>query len=642
MAAIALISKDLREHRLAALFLTLGSLMTLLLLLAQNSAAAYSMSAFEIVRFALLSFLPLVALIVANRLIVREYLSGTRLFVEALPVGTFFPLFLKYILGFTYLALLSIGMVLLAAQQSGIADDVTKGYLLLITGKTLSMACLYWSLVFCFSLCGYLRIAFYLLTAGIVILIAYFPGLDSDLFPPFALMDDQLFVFERDLIPWRAIVGTGLISLVFTVAGFLLARLGEGAVVERLAKPMARRDFVALGVLAAAGLALWSTLADRDQREAVEFSSDYVIRLNDPAVSVLYLEEQYKSSSQVVADRLHASMTSLQASLGLATIPTVQLALAPDHTVHEFDYSTADGVFVTANWLEHDSYDAAILDTVIMHGVMSAQTDGRAMFEPYHWVLDGYTRWWVEQGMQTISDKHKTELLARALWVLDVEPSAEQLVDRWQLTADRFSYPGAEALAWSAMVFLEETQKRDAVLGLAHEFLITPIGNNILGTFSDRQQSVESRLEKVLNMPVQAFYSQWLSWLESFRGDAAIKQLMSSIPALEGEVLSMTDDAGSHRLEATYRVSSSTYNLATDIETLRGECVMKHDYISAFDYEIEVSDDNADTQRCQLEGVTHVISSVYSPGDRVYVGLDYEGGDFHQPLRLHAKRVTIQ
>ena len=154
MAVYTLLAKDVREHRGAALLLAAGCLVVVMLLLAQNSVAAYSMSAFEIVRFSLIGFLPLIALIVGNRLIVNEYLSGTRLFVEALPIGTFMPLVLKYLLGFSYIVLIATVMVLLASQQAGIADDVTPDYVLLILAKTWVMVSLYWSVVFCFSLCA--------------------------------------------------------------------------------------------------------------------------------------------------------------------------------------------------------------------------------------------------------------------------------------------------------------------------------------------------------------------------------------------------------------------------------------------------------------------------------------------------------
>ncbi|MGQ7842908.1 ABC transporter permease [Granulosicoccus sp. 3-233] len=641
MVVSSLLGKDIREHRLAAVFLTAGTLAMTLLMLAWNRQAPYSMSPFEIVRIALLSFLPLIALITGNRLIVREYLSGTRQFVEALPMGRNLPLLLKYLTGLAYLSVLAVLMVVLAAQQAGVTDDLTTDYLVLILIKTLVMTTLYWSVVFCFSLCGHLRIALYLVSAALVALVAWYPGIDPDRFAPFALMDDQLFVFERDLIPWQAMRGTLLYAGVFTLAGFALSRIGEGSLVERLAKPMTRRDYVALGVLAASGLTVWSTLLEQQTRPPVAFSSDYVVRVQDPAVSVLYLEDQYQPAAQAMAERISDSMTKLQASLGLMALPDVKLVLDPEREPHEIDYATADGVFITANWLPHDSYDDAILDTVILHGVMSAQTSGRAMFEPYHWVLDGFTRWWVEQGVSELRAEHRSELLARALWVLDIEPQAHRLIERWQLTADRFAYPGAESLAWSAMDFLEETRGRETVLALASEFLVAPVTDNLFGTLQDRRIDAQQRVESALDMSLASFYQQWMDWIHEQAEDPAVQSMLASIPALQGRLLSRTTQEGVQELEAWYEPRETSLGLLQDIDSAEGECILKHDYVGPFDTEIEVSDDYEDVAPCRTGEAVHVLNSLYSPGDRVYIALDYDGPVFHQPLRLHAERMSI-
>lgn len=641
MAVASLLGKDIREHWLAALALAVGTLAMTLMMLAWNRQAPYSMSSFEIVRFALLSFLPMMALITGNRLIVRDYLSGTRQFVEALPIGRNLPLILKFLLGLIYLSLLACVMVLMAAQQAGIADDVTPAYLSLILAKTLIMTLLYWSIVFCFSLCGHLRVALYLLLGALVALVAWYPGIDAERLAPFALMDDQLFVFERDLIPWQAMWGTVLIALLFTLAGLVLTRIGEGALVERLARPMTRRDHVALGVLAASGLTVWSTLIEQQERPPVAFSSEHVVRLQDPALSVLYLDEQYKTPAQDLAARLSDSMTRLQASLGLLNLPDVRLVLDAGREAHDIDYATVDGVFITANWLEHDSYDDAILDTVILHGVMSAQTSGRAMFEPYHWVLDGFTRWWVEQGSTELSAAHESELLARALWVLDVDPQAHRLIDRWQLTADRFAYPGAESLAWSAMHFIEQTRGREAVLSLARSFLVSPVGDNVLGSLRDRRISARQRVEAALDQSLGSFYTDWLAWLQTQSLRDTVQDRLAGIPALKGRLESQQTEGGALQIVAWYERRESALALQQDMAAISGECIMKHDYIGPFDSEIEVRDDDADEVRCQTITPAHVLNSFYAPGDRVYIALDYDGEPFHQPLRLHAERMSI-
>ena len=490
-------------------------------------------------------------------------------------------------------------------------------------------------------MCGYLRIALYLVTAAIIGILAYYPGLDATAFAPMALMDSQLFVYERDSVPWGQMGFTLLLSLVFTAAGFILTRLGEGSVVERLAKPMTRRDYVALGVLIASGLTLASTLMEQNQRDPIDFSSASVIRLDDPDVIVLYISDQYKAPADALAQRMQTSLEQLQATLALPGLPTVRLALLPSRDKHDIDYATSDGVFVSANWLEHDSYDNAILDSVIMHGVLSAQTNGRGVFEPYHWMLDGFTRWWVEQGNGDLDPDHRNELVARALLALSRDSQAGQLIGRWQLTADRFSYPTAEALAWAAMTWLEEQRGREAVIALATSFLTQPMGTTAFASLQDRLDSMRTRVEGIIDMPLEEFEAGWQQWLFDQRGEPAIERLIDSVPALSGTVETMTDSDGIRSLTASYQFLEQDVNTEQDLDRFDGVCIMKHDYIGPFDSEFDVTDEYEDITQCNVDGVAHVIGSTYASGDRVFVALDYEGGLFHQPVRLHAQRVYI-
>ena len=642
MAAIALLAKDVREHWLPVVFLTLGCLAVFLLLLVQNKQAAYSMSTLEIVRYALLYLMPIVALIIGNRLIVGEYLSGTRLFVEALPLGQNLPLVLKYLLGYALLSGLTLALIFLAAKSASVADEITLDYLVLISSKSLVMLWLYWSIVFCFSLCGYLRVMLYLVLLLIVGALLFFPGIDADRIPPFALIDQQLFVFERDVIPWFAIIGTSLLAIVFSAAGFILTRIGEGSVLERLSKPMTRRDFVAVSVLLIAGFSVWSTVVENTEVAPIQFSSDSVVRNNDPEVSILYLSEIHRQSADKMLQRLSNSLVALQASLGLQSLPSIKIALTPDREKHDMEYMTSAGVFISSNWLEHDSYDDAILDSVIMHGVLSAQTNGRAMLEPYHWVLDGFTRWWVEQGNVELDLQHQAELYARALWVLDTDPDAQQLVSRWQITADKFSYPSAEALAWSAMNYIELTYGRDTVFALASEFLSKPVGNTLLATLRDRSPSAQARMEKILLKGMDEFLLEWVGWLSAQKNDPMVLSYLRQIPALAGQVSSELDENGVHRLSASYTPRDSNLELNTDLSAMSGQCTLKHDYIGPFDMEFELSDDYEDTSFCQVLLPAHSVESFYSPGDRAIVALEYESELFHQPLRIHSERLDIQ
>lgn len=642
MATFSLLAKDLREHGVAALALLFGSFLTTLVALLQNQTAAYSMSPFEVVRFALLTLFPLVAIILGNRLFVREYLSGTRLFVEALPVGLLLPLVLKYLLGLTYLLLLMVVVVGSSALVAGVADDVTLHYAGLMFAKSAAIVVLFWSISFCFSLCGFLRVAMYMTLAATVLMLINTPGIDTSRVPPMDLLDRDLFVYERDIVPVRAMVGTMIISVFFTVAGFLIARLGEGSVAARLAKPMSRRDYVVLGVLVMAGVGIWSALQQRLERETFEFTNSSVIRIDEPRISVSYLLPEYEASGQAVASRLEKTLLGMQAALGLSRLASVRVSLFPDKDKHDIEYATIDGAFFGGNWLEHDSYDDMIMDSVILHGLLSSTTGGRAVFEPYHWILDGFTRWWVEQGQGPINPAHREELLARALYALGRDSRVADLVFRWQLTADNFAYPTAEALAWSAMAYLEELKGPEVVTALSRQFLIKRVPATSTASFRDRQLSSAARFAAVTGLDWNDFIEQWQQWLIAEGEKPGIAKRLALIPPFSGRI-TPNSDGGVHSLDGYYEmipgVDAARWDNVDSANSI-GSCAMKHSLLGPFDDEFDVTKDDADLQECALDAV-HRLYSYYAPGDRVFVALDFISEHFHQPIRLHAERVTV-
>jgi len=652
-AVASLIGKDVREHGLTALVLAAATVIVVLVALGQNRAAAFSMSPFEVVRFALLTYVPLVSLIVGNRLVVREYLAGTRLFVEALPVGGTWPLVLKYLLGAGYLTVLVAVLVLLAARAAGLADDATPAYVLSLGGKALVVALLYWSVVFCFSLCGHLRVILYLATIGLVLFVAWWPGIDQTRFSPFALLDAQLFVFERDLLPWRDILGTLALAAAFTIAGFALSRVGEGSVAERLAKPMTRRDHAALGVLLVGGAIVASVLVDRRERESIAFTSEATLRSSVPPVSVFHVDGSYRASAERRLARTVESIAELQAVLGVTSVPVVRLSLAPELEPHDVQYSTLDDVLVRANWLAHDDFDDAVLDAVVLHGVLGSLSGERAMFEPYHWVLDGLSRWWAERSHEGARDAHEAELLARAIFTLARAEGSDDLIDDWQLLADRFAYPSAEAIAWSAMRYLEIERGEETVLTLARAFFGEALGGNSLDALRDRRRPTRMRFAEATGTAWDTFVADWRDWLAERAADPAVRALLDGTPPLTGTLAAGFDDAGVHRLVGGYRpvagingraAAEALSRAVADSPALR--CVMKHDVLGPFDNEFDVDQGRdprtRDVADCGLGDAIHDVGSRYAPGLRVYVGFDLENGTFHQPLRLGAVRLDLE
>jgi hypothetical protein len=158
----------------------------------------------------------------------------------------------------------------------------------------------------------------------------------------------------------------------------------------------------------------------------------------------------------------------------------------------------------------------------------------------------------------------------------------------------------------------------------------------------DRRHSSDTRVEKIIGLPFDEFIKNWISWLSTKTNEPLVHAFLQNIPSLTGHVSSRFDSDGIHRMNATYELIESDLNYSQDLAALSGTCSMKHDYIGPFDAEFELLDDYEDITFCQADMPSHSVDSFYGKGDRAFVALDYQGGDFHQPLRLHAERLTIR
>ena len=665
-AALALLAKDAREHGAAAGGLLLASLALVALALAQNRAAAYSMSPFEVVRFALLTVLPLVALVVGNRLVAREYLSRTRLFVEALPVGRTAPLALKWLVGYAFLALVVAAVLALCALASNrVVDDPTPRWLGLLYGKSLVVVALYWSIAFCFGLCGHLRTLLYALLLAILWIVTSWPAIDATRFAPYALLDSQLFVFERDVVPWAEMGWTLALAAAFTAAGFAIAGLGRGSVAERLAKPASRRDHVALAVLAAAGLGTAATIAERRTVEPAGFVGATVLASETPPVELHYIDPAYEQAGRRFFERTVEAVTGVQQRLGLTDMATVRVALRPSREPHDIDYGASGDVYVAANWLEHDGYDDGVLIAVVLHGLLSVQSGGRAPFEPHHWVLDGFTRWWAETGGDpgALAPAHRDELLARAAYALARFPQEDpagreaDLLAEWQPIADRFAYPGAEALAFAAMHWLATDgvaagAREGAVPALASEFLATRVGATALASAEDRRRGTPAeRFETATGLDWATFDAGWRAWLLDAARSPGVRAVLANLPPLAPRFAAGFDERGVQRITVGYAPLEVPADgpfadvlgaVGADPDAWRaGTCLLRHSRLGPFAGEYDVDDEDEIEGGCAVGDAVHVLAGRYAAGDRVYVAAEFESDDVHQSVRLGSERLDV-
>ncbi len=636
--------KEWKEHGLVVLMLFAATAVVTALYLADNAASPNAISTFEIVRTTMLSLLPLLAIVLGNRFIVREYQSGAWPFIEALPLRRFTQLSLKYLLGLSLLILFATLVLALAAGMASVADDPSPEYLRLLWLKSATIVFLYWSIAFSFSFSGHLRVVLYGIVVLFLLLIVQHPAIDASRFAPVALMDRDLFVFERDTFPLADVCWTLALGAALSLLGFMVARFAEGAVAARLSRPINRRDMVVIGVMVFAGFGLWSSLVEEDEVGNVAFGQMGVARVPEPAVSVLYLDADRQADGEALAARINTTAAALQAALGLGELPLIQLSWDDEREFGDIDYFTARSLLVRGKWFDIDSYEQAVMDAVVMHGLLSMSTSARATYEPYHWLLDGFTRWWTEGGWQGEPSRHRVELLARANWILDSErrdgrTDTVQLQREFQRLAERHLYSGAESLAFSAMLFIEETRGRDAVLEVAREFLVESHGNNAMADWLDRQSDYSGRFASIVGMSLDDFMAAWNDWLFVQAEDPAVAAKLAAIPAIAADL--PWPPVGREPV-VHYRALDdfSDSEVLAQLERAAAECDIVHEYLGPFDREVDDIGATREPHDCVPGGSQS--SAVYSaPGIRLYIASDLHIEAFHQPLRLGAWRVTV-
>jgi len=372
MAWINFLFKDVREHALAMFALAVGFFLVVLVAILQQRLGEFSMSGFEVVRFVLITMVPLIAFIVGNRLIVREYVGGTRKFVEALPSRDFTPLLVKYLFGLFYLTTLCALVVILAALSASTAEDIDQKYFLLLLTKTIAIGTLIWSVVFFVSFTGRIRLIIYVVMGVTLMYFINKPSFDVSRFAPLELIDRQLFVFEREIFPRRDLIETGLIALLFVLAGFALALINEGSVAEQLGKPVSGRDMAAFAVLGLGCLIVFTTLQKRWETETYELSGLHVLRSESPKLAVSYIDEKNRDQAEQILASLTTVLTNFKTDIGLDKLPPVQISLNTELERTEVTIELLDGVLLAANFVDYDNYEFSQLNAFAMLKTMTS------------------------------------------------------------------------------------------------------------------------------------------------------------------------------------------------------------------------------------------------------------------------------
>ena len=439
----ALLRKELREHRWVLLamliLLAVGQVLTLL----NANEMGSPMVAYQ--KLVLLTG-PLLALVLANRLVVREYMGRTQLFLETLPVNRVQVLALKWVLG---AALLLLGMAacfattLLAARGQVL---LTPHYIAMVAIRSGSFIFFAYALAFAIGLTGrYRHVIWAVLIVGVIMADAAGQVATAH-WPPFFLVNESM-VYERLRLPLAAVLTTCALGAVLVAATFALALCAQGSLVVALSRRMTPRERsgIAIGILAL--LMVFSVIELRKPKPAFELQHA-VHSEGGPAVAVGIAGSA--ADALALANLVSSDLARLQAFLALAQAPA--LSILPDDaldgdTFQRAALPNADGVVVRAAFTDKQ-FDREGFRAYALAAWMQWYSHDRSALEQRRWLMDGAAQWLVARDLP----QHQQTLALRAAFAARLlqtrRRDAGAVVRQWLTVREELGPCLADALAW--------------------------------------------------------------------------------------------------------------------------------------------------------------------------------------------------
>jgi hypothetical protein len=461
-----LLRKEMREHRWALLamllVLAIGQMATLM---SANSMGS-PMGAYQ----KLVSlFAPLMALLLANRLVVREYMGRTQLFLETLPVSRAQVIALKWLLGaaLLFLAMAAcLGVTLLAARGQVV---LTPHYIALVAIRSEAFIFFSYALAFAIGLTGRYRHVLWGVLIGCIVLANGIGQAEPSQWPPFYLVQNSM-VYERLQLPLRAVLITCAIAAALVAATFALALSAQGSLVVALSRRMTSREKsgVTIGILAI--LMGFSVIESRKSKPAFQLRN--AVRSEaGPAVAVGIAGDPPEALK--LANLLSSDLVRLQSFLALPQAPP--LAALPDDALDGDAFQraalpNADGVVVRAAFTS-DQFDREGFRAYALAAAMHWHSRGRAAAEDKRWLLEGAAQWLVARDLPLQQEKLALRAAFAARLLQQRQRGAGSAIRQWLTVREELGSCLGDALAWRMVSSLAQQMGEQRFQDLSRKVL---------------------------------------------------------------------------------------------------------------------------------------------------------------------------
>ena len=455
----ALTRKELQQHKGTFIGLLCFSWVVTWLLFRITNAGGRVLSYLTITSVFAVSALVVIAFVIGQRLISVEYYGQTQRFIEALPIRRWHVQWVKYCVGLFSLFLLIASVwfaCLNAAQRTETITPLFMGLMALrLTGFVFAL----WSTVFTLSLLGRLRVPLIASVALAFILINSFTQFEFGRYGPLALVDQQLFAFERTALPFTNLIETLIGGSLMLGLGMWLANKRDGSLVETLATPLDTRAKGFLIALSITTLGIYSYFGPEPEAAPFKFSDIYVV--SDGPVEIAYLDPQFEAEANELLSYLAGRAQALQSIVPANSEDfLVRVSLAPVADATEYTtelMNPQEGIVVGANFDSGEGWDNPLFGAYVIHQWLSAKTNARLMLEPHHWLLDGFSRWWAAEPEQSsLANRRVDPVMLEALHVTRDRPISPRMLRQWDTSAEQMGETMAMSVAYSGWVILQE------------------------------------------------------------------------------------------------------------------------------------------------------------------------------------------
>jgi hypothetical protein len=463
--SLALCRKELRDHGwvLCAAAMLSGVVLWGLLLTSDKVGGRFS----ALVRF-VAWIATLDALLLSNRLFVREYAGRTQLFLETLPIGRGVVFATKWLLGCACMLLVT-GAAFVAnlrwvRQSEAVAGADAGATLWCALAFTLAL----WSVSVVAAMLGRYRYAAWLGLALFLGALVSVGGIPLASLAPFRLLGEDV-AMARSTEMASALISAAAIAALAAGCAAALALCGSGAMASALAQRMTTRERVFVLVSLIAGSFVVSTLEKKPVKPTFVLADAELVRGARASVGVMRTRDMTRAAARALATLLHADADSLITTLSLVLEPPPSIFVLPQqgldrHVVQRAGLEKSDGIVLRAA----PDVPPARLRAHVIHALLGEQTLQRALREDRHVVLDGFSAWWALQGDPD----------AREAWWLRAASAPGTLgaesLSAWATTSERLGPCIADAVAFAVVDVLDRELGRERLLELARATFVRP------------------------------------------------------------------------------------------------------------------------------------------------------------------------